>query len=92
MCTAQWDGGVAKQLSDRYKDLEKEYYLFCQINNYDYNKLKSEVFNAYIDNKTICNMFSQIPDSTTDYRGNGKSTNNSERYGKRLKANGMYAL
>lgn len=59
--------GVARQLADKYKGLEENYNLFCNSKNYDYNKLQGEVFKINIDNKIICNMFSQMPDFTTDY-------------------------
>lgn len=59
--------GVARQLANKYKGLEENYNLFCNIKNYDYNQLKGEVFKTNMDNKIICNMFSQMPDFTTDY-------------------------
>lgn len=59
--------GVARQLADKYKGLEENYNLFCNSKNYDYNKLKGEVFKIKTEDKIICNIFSQIPDFTTDY-------------------------
>lgn len=59
--------GVARQLADKYEGLEENYDLFCNNKDYDYKQLKGEVFKVNIDNKIICNMFSQMPDFTTDY-------------------------
>ena len=67
------DGGVAKQLANRYKGLEENYNLFCNSKNYDYNELQGKVFKININNKTICNMFSQMPDFTTDYEAMKKA-------------------
>lgn len=61
------DGGVARQLANRYENLEKEYSEFCKLYNNDYQQLKGEVLNTFIENKTICNMFSQKPNFNTDY-------------------------
>lgn len=60
-------GGVARQLANQFKGLEENYNLFCNKKNYDYNQLKGDIFKVNIDNKIICNMFSQMPDFTTDY-------------------------
>lgn len=60
-------GGVARQLADRYENLEKEYSEFCEIYDNDYNKLKGKVFKIMIDGKFIMNMFSQKENFDTDY-------------------------
>ena len=60
-------GGVARQLDDRYENLEKEYSEFCKIYDNDYNKLKGKVFKIMIDGKFIMNMFSQKENFDTDY-------------------------
>lgn len=59
-------GGVARQLANRYKELEDEYYLFCKSNNFDYEQLKGQVL-VITKDKYIANMFSQRPNFQTDY-------------------------
>lgn len=59
--------GVARQLADKYESLEENYRLFCESNNYDYTLLRGRVFKVNIDNKIICNMFSQTLELKTAY-------------------------
>lgn len=66
-------GGVARQLANRYENLEKEYSEFCKIYDNDYNKLKGKVFKIMIDGKFIMNMFSQKPNFDTDYEAMKKA-------------------
>lgn len=60
-------GGVARQLANRYINLEKEYSEFCKLYNNDYNKLKGKVFKIMLEGKIIMNMFSQKENFDTDY-------------------------
>lgn len=60
-------GGVARQLADQYKDLEKEYNKYCKSSNNDYSRLKGRVCKVYTNNKVIMNIFSQKPNCDTDY-------------------------
>ena len=60
-------GGVARQLANRYINLEKEYSEFCKLYDNDYNKLKGQVFKIMIEGKIIMNMFSQKENFDTDY-------------------------
>lgn len=59
-------GGVARQLSHKYSNLEKEYKEFCKIYNNDYKILKGQVFKIMIQGKFIMNMFSQKENFDTD--------------------------
>lgn len=61
-------GGVARQLAFQYSELEKEYSEFCKLYNNEYQQLKGEVLNIFIENKIICNMFSQKENFDTDYK------------------------
>lgn len=60
-------GGVARQLANQYKGLEKEYSEFCKIYNNNYNLLKGRVFKIMLQGKFIMNMFSQKENFDTDY-------------------------
>lgn len=60
-------GGVARQLANRYIDLENEYSNFCKYYDNDYNKLKGKVFKIMVKGKFIMNMFSQKENFDTDY-------------------------
>lgn len=66
-CQGIMGAGLARQLADKYKELEEDYRLFCESNNYDYSLLRGRVFKVNIDNKIICNMFSQTLDFKTAY-------------------------
>jgi len=67
-CQGTMGAGVARQLANKYKGLEEQYRLFCESNNYDYAPLRGKVFKVNIDNKIICNIFSQMLDFKTAYR------------------------
>lgn len=84
-CQGIMGAGVARQLSDKYKGLEENYNLFCNSKDYAYNKLQGEVFKVNIDNKTICNMFSQMPDFKTDYEAMKKALTKIKDMAKDLK-------
>ncbi len=62
-----WEGGLAKQLSNKYQNLEKEYSEFCKIHNNNYRQLKGKVFKIMIQGKFIMNIFSQKENFDTDY-------------------------
>lgn len=67
-------GGVARQLANRYINLEKEYSEYCKALDNDYKYLKGKVFFCEVnDNKTICNMFSQKENFDTDYEAMKKA-------------------
>lgn len=61
-------GGLARQLADRYPDLEKNYSEYCRIHNNRYIDLSGNVF-WYNTNegKYIANIFSQKENFDTDY-------------------------
>ncbi len=60
-------GGVAKQLADRFQDLEKFYAKHCEYLNNSYEFLNGTVLFYGSGNKIIANMFSQFPNFETDY-------------------------
>lgn len=60
-------GGLARQLANKYPNLEKEYSEFCKFNNNDYNRLKGKVFKIMIQDKMIMNIFTQKQNFDTDY-------------------------
>ena len=60
-------GGVARQLANRYKNLEEEYRQYCSNYNNEYEKLKGTVLFIQVEYKTIANLFSQKPNFDTDY-------------------------
>lgn len=60
-------GGVARQLANRYINLEKEYSEHCKVLENKYKLLKGNVFFYKENNKIICNMFSQKENFDTDY-------------------------
>lgn len=66
-CQGIMGAGLARQLADKYKGLEENYRLFCESNNYDYALLRGRVLTVNVDNKIICNMFSQTLDCKTAY-------------------------
>lgn len=66
-CQGIMGAGLARQLADKYKGLEENYRLFCESNNYDYALLRGRVLTVNVDNKIICNMFSQTLDFKTAY-------------------------
>ena len=60
-------GGVARQLADEFKGLEEFYSEHCKELENDYRYLSGTVLFYGDYGKTIANMFSQMPDFTTDY-------------------------
>ena len=78
-------GGVARQLADRYIDLEDEYSNFCKYYDNDYNKLKGQVFKIMLQGKFIMNMFSQKENFDTDYEAMRKGLQTIKEYAKSLK-------
>lgn len=78
-CKGIMGGGVARQLANQYKDLEKEYSQFCKNYNNDYERLKGSVV-FYRQGKTICNMFSQKENFNTDYESMKLALNNIKKF------------
>ena len=68
-------GGLARQLADKYPNLESTYREFCEAYNNDYDQLKGEVLMVYVGDKIIANMFSQKPNFETDYDAMEKGLN-----------------
>ena len=60
-------GGVARQLADQYKELEKDYYQVCKEDKFDYEELKGLASIPQYNDKHIANIFSQKPNLDTDY-------------------------
>lgn len=60
-------GGLARQLADRYPDLENAYSEYCRIHNNRYIDLSADVLFYVTENKVIANMFSQKENFDTDY-------------------------
>lgn len=78
-------GGVARQLANRYINLEKEYSEFCKLYNNDYNKLKGKVFKIMLEGKIIMNMFSQKENFDTDYEAMKIALEEIKEYAKSFK-------
>ena len=78
-------GGVARELANQYINLEKEYAEFCKLYNNDYKQLKGQVLNTFIENKTICNMFSQKENFDTDYEAMKTGLTKIKEFAKDLK-------
>lgn len=78
-------GGVARQLANRYINLEKEYSEFCRLYNNDYNKLKGKVFKIMLEGKIIMNMFSQKENFDTDYEAMKIALEEIKEYAKSFK-------
>ena len=78
-------GGVARQLANRYINLEKEYSEFCKLYDNDYNKLKGQVFKIMIEGKIIMNMFSQKENFDTDYEAMKIALEEIKEYAKSFK-------
>lgn len=60
-------GGLARQLADKYITLEDLYSKYCKKYNNEYEKLKGKVYIIHIEDKYICNMFSQKDNFEVDY-------------------------
>lgn len=60
-------GGLARQLADRYPDLENAYSEYCRIHNNRYIDLSADILFYVTENKVIANMFSQKENFDTDY-------------------------
>lgn len=60
-------GGVARQLTDKYKSLEEAYAEYCKEHNNRYIDLCGDVFYYKTTDKIIANMFSQRENFDTDY-------------------------
>ena len=60
-------GGVAKQLANQYKGLEKNYSEYCRRHNNRYIDLSADIYYYQANNKIIANMFSQKENFDTDY-------------------------
>lgn len=60
-------GGVAKQIADKFPNVEEEYIKFCKSYDNDYEQLKGKVDLTEENGKHIANIFSQRKDFTTDY-------------------------
>ena len=60
-------GGLARQLADRHKGLEKFYSEHCKLLDNDYETLKGTTLIYEAGNKIICNLFTQKPNFDTDY-------------------------
>lgn len=60
-------GGVARQLANNYRNLEKEYRQYCNNYNKDYEKIKGTVLFIPVEDKIMANLFSQKPNFDTDY-------------------------
>ena len=78
-------GGVARQLANRYINLEKEYSEFCKLYDNDYNKLKGQVFKIMIEGRIIMNMFSQKENFDTDYEAMKIALEEIKEYAKSFK-------
>lgn len=78
-------GGVARQLANRYINLEKEYSEFCRLYNNDYNQLKGKVFKIMLEGKIIMNMFSQKENFDTDYEAMKIALEEIKEYAKSFK-------
>lgn len=59
-------GGLARQLSNKYNELEKSYAKFCEEHHYNFINLCGKVF-YYNNYKIIANIFSQKENFDTDY-------------------------
>lgn len=57
-------GGLARQLSDKFKHLEENYRLYC--GNKTFETLRGRVY-FYVSDKIIANIFSQELNFNTDY-------------------------
>ena len=77
-------GGVARQLANKYINLEKEYSEFCKIHDNNYNLLKGQVFKIMLQGKFIINMFSQKENFDTDYNAMEIALKEIKEYGKSL--------
>lgn len=60
-------GGVARQLTNKYKGLEEVYAEYCKEHNNRYIDLCGDVFYYKTTDKIIANMFSQQENFDTDY-------------------------
>ena len=60
-------GGVARQLTDKYKGLEEAYAEYCKEHNNRYIDLCGDVFYYKTTDKIIANIFSQQENFDTDY-------------------------
>lgn len=60
-------GGVARQLSDKYKGLEESYSQYCKKHNNRYIDLSADIYYYNAEDKIIANMFSQKENFDTDY-------------------------
>ena len=60
-------GGVARQLANRYENLEEEYRQCCENYNNEYERIKETVLFIAAEEKIIANIFSQKPNFDTDY-------------------------
>ena len=62
-----WDGGVARQLADKYQGLEQTYSDYCKKHNNRFIDLSGDVFLYETPKKIIANMFSQNENFDTNY-------------------------
>lgn len=60
-------GGVARQIAEKYLNVEKEYIKFCKKYNNNYQQLRGKVDLIKEKGKYIANMFSQDKSFNTDY-------------------------
>lgn len=60
-------GGVARQIAEKYLNVEKEYIKFCKKYNNDYQQLRGKVDLIKEKGKYVANMFSQDKSFNTDY-------------------------
>ena len=86
-CQGIMGGGLARQLADRYLELEEDYREYCKYYNFDYNKLKGN-YRSYVgDNcKVVINIFSQKPNFDTDYEALRKCLEQVKKDARELKA------
>lgn len=61
-------GGVARQLANQFKGLEKFYSEHCRKLDNDYEMLNGTTLIYKENNKIICNIFSQKSNFNTDYK------------------------
>ena len=61
-------GGLARQLADRYPNLEKEYKKYCDYFENSFKRLWGDVCWSVKENKVIANTFSQDENFNTNYK------------------------
>lgn len=66
-CQGIFGGGLAKQIANLSPEIEKQYIAYCDVFDFNYEKLKGQVLVAKDGNLNIANIFSQSPNFDTDY-------------------------